>query len=381
MNNESLDALELTLNREKVIVRTSIIGIAANVLLAAFKAVIGVLSNSIAITLDAVNNLSDALSSVITIIGAKLGAKLPEKKHPLGYGRIEYLSAMLVAAIVLYAGITSLVESVKKIIHPETANYATVSLVIIAVAIVVKLILGRYVKRQGQKVNSGALIASGSDASFDAILSASVLASAIIYLIWGISLEAYVGVVISLVIIKAGVEMMIETLNDIIGQRGNAETSLRIREILTQEPEVRGAYDLTLFNYGPDKHYGSVHLELPDTMTVDEVDQLTRRAQARVLKETGVILTGIGVYSYNTSDDEAAQIRDTVQKTVMSHDWALQLHGFYADTEAKSMRFDVVLSFDVDKADAVGIMSQEVQALYPDYHIMILPDVDVVDLA
>lgn len=381
MNNESLDALELSMNREKVIVRTSIIGIAANVLLAAFKAVIGVLSNSIAITLDAVNNLSDALSSVITIIGAKLGAKLPDKKHPLGYGRIEYLSSMLVAAIVLYAGITSLVESVKKIIHPETANYATVSLVIIAVAIVVKLILGRYVKRQGQKVNSGALIASGSDASFDAILSASVLASAIIYLIWGISLEAYVGVVISLVIIKAGVEMMIETLNDIIGQRGNAETSLRIREILTQEPEVRGAYDLTLFNYGPDKHYGSVHLELPDTMTVDEVDQLTRRAQARVLKETGVILTGIGVYSYNTSDDEAAQIRNTVQKTVMSHDWALQLHGFYADTEAKSMRFDVVLSFDVDKADAVGIMSQEVQALYPDYHIMILPDVDVVDLA
>ena len=381
MNNESLDALELTLNREKVIVRTSIIGIAANVLLAAFKAVIGVLSNSIAITLDAVNNLSDALSSVITIIGAKLGAKLPDKKHPLGYGRIEYLSSMLVAAIVLYAGITSLVESVKKIIHPEAANYATVSLVIIAVAIVVKLILGRYVKRQGQKVNSGALIASGSDASFDAILSASVLASAIIYLIWGISLEAYVGVVISLVIIKAGVEMMIETLNDIIGQRGNAETSLRIREILTQEPEVRGAYDLTLFNYGPDKHYGSVHLELPDTMTVDEVDQLTRRAQARVLKETGVILTGIGVYSYNTRDDEAAQIRNTVQKTVMSHDWALQLHGFYADTEAKSMRFDVVLSFDVDKADAVGIMSQEVQALYPDYHIMILPDVDVVDLA
>jgi len=381
MNNERMDALELTLNREKVIVRTSIIGIAANVLLAAFKAVIGVLSNSIAITLDAVNNLSDALSSVITIIGAKLGAKLPDKKHPLGYGRIEYLSSMLVAAIVLYAGITSLVESVKKIIHPETANYATVSLVIIAVAIVVKLILGRYVKRQGQKVNSGALIASGSDASFDAILSASVLASAIIYLIWGISLEAYVGVVISLVIIKAGVEMMIETLNDIIGQRGNAETSLRIREILTQEPEVRGAYDLTLFNYGPDKYYGSVHLELPDTMTVDEVDQLTRRAQARVLKETGVILTGIGVYSYNTSDDEAAQIRNTVQKIVMSHDWALQLHGFYADTEAKSMRFDVVLSFDVDKADAVGIMSQEVQALYPDYHIMILPDVDVVDLA
>ena len=152
MNKENKAIEELAADREKTIVRTSFIGIGANVLLAAFKAVIGIVSNSIAVTLDAVNNLSDALSSVITIIGAKLGAKDPDKKHPLGYGRIEYLSSMLVAAIVLYAGITSLVESVKKIIHPETADYSTISLVIIAVAIVVKLVLGAYVKKQGEKV-------------------------------------------------------------------------------------------------------------------------------------------------------------------------------------------------------------------------------------
>ena len=119
MNNENANIAALAYDREKVIVRTSIIGIIANVLLAAFKAAVGLISNSIAVTLDAVNNLSDALSSVITIIGAKLGAKKPDKKHPLGYGRIEYLSSMIVAAIVLYAGITSIVESVKKIIHPE----------------------------------------------------------------------------------------------------------------------------------------------------------------------------------------------------------------------------------------------------------------------
>ena len=162
----------LSLNREKVIVKTSVIGIAANALLVAFKAAIGLASGSIAVILDAVNNLSDALSSVITILGAKLGAKQPNKKHPLGYGRIEYLSSMMVSAIVLYAGITSLVESVKKIIHPEAADYTVVSLVIIAAAVVVKLILGAYVKKQGKKVDSGALVASGSDASFDAVLSA-----------------------------------------------------------------------------------------------------------------------------------------------------------------------------------------------------------------
>ena len=164
------DIIKESENRDKVIVRTSIVGIVANIFLAAFKAVVGILSHSIAVVLDAVNNLSDALSSVITIVGTKLAGKLPDKKHPLGYGRIEYLSAMIVAAIVLYAGITSLVESVKKIIHPEKADYSAVALIIIASAVVVKLILGRYVKAQGEKVNSSALVASGADASFDAIL-------------------------------------------------------------------------------------------------------------------------------------------------------------------------------------------------------------------
>lgn len=365
--------------REKTIVRTSVISIITNVLLAAFKAAVGLISNSIAVTLDAVNNLSDAMSSVVTIIGAKFGSKQPDRKHPFGYGRVEYLSSMVVASIVLYAGISSLVESVRKIIHPETADYGMVSLVIIAVAIVVKLILGRYVKKQGEKVNSGALTASGSDAVFDAVLSASVLVSAIIFLIRGVSLEAYVGVVIAAVIIKAGIGMMAETLNDIIGQRGDARMNAQITRILKEEEAVRGAYDLVLFDYGPNKYYGSVHLELPDTMTVDQVDLLTRRVQARVHQETGVILTGIGIYSYNTKDEEVIRIRDDVQKTVTAHDWALQMHGFYADPGEKMMRFDVVVSFDIGRKEASEILNREIQALYPDYTHMIILDTDMTD--
>ena len=365
--------------REHVIVRTSAIGIGANVLLAAFKATVGLLSNSIAVVLDAVNNLSDALSSVITILGAKLGAKQPDKKHPLGYGRIEYLSSMLVAAIVLYAGITSLVKSIQEMIHPSTPEYGTVSLVIIAAAIAVKLILGRFVKRQGEKVNSGALIASGSDASFDAILSASVLACAILFLLTGLSLEPYVGAVIAVFIIRAGFEMMGDTVDDILGQRGDRELSAKIKGILREEPGVQGAYDLFLYNYGPNKNYGSVHVELPDTMTVDEVDRLTRRVQARVYRETGVVLTGIGVYSVNTSDEETAAIRNAIQDKVLSHDWAMQMHGFYADTKEKTIRFDVVLSFDIDRKEALEILTREVHTLYPDYTFQIIPDTDISD--
>lgn len=373
------DLSEEMLLREKTIVRTSIVGIVTNLLLVGFKAFVGLISNSIAVILDAVNNLSDALSSVVTIIGAKLGAKQPDKKHPLGYGRIEYLSSMIVAALVLYAGITSLVESIKKIVHPEAAAYNTVSVVIISVAIVVKLILGLYVKKQGRKVNSGALAASGSDALFDAILSASVLASAIVYLIWGISLEAYVGVVIAGFIVKAGIEMMIETLNDIIGKREDAETTKELKRVVCEEEAVLGAYDVTLFNYGPNKNYGSVHIELPDTLTVDDVDRITRRIQTNVFHKTGVILTGIGVYSHNTSNDAAAEMRNKIQETVLSHDWALQMHGFYADTEQKTIRFDVVVSFDVDRKEALGTLYREISGLYPDYELLIVPDVDAAD--
>ena len=187
------------LSRDKQIIRTSIIGIAANVMLAGFKAVMGLLSNSIAITLDAVNNISDAASSIITIIGTKLAGKAPDRKHPFGYGRIEYLSAMIISVIVLYAGITSFTESVSKIIEPETPDYSLPILIIIAVAVVVKIVLGRYVKSVGVKTNSGSLINSGEDAVMDSIISASTLAAAIIYMIWGIGLEAWLGAIISII--------------------------------------------------------------------------------------------------------------------------------------------------------------------------------------
>ncbi|SKC43778.1 cation diffusion facilitator family transporter [[Eubacterium] yurii] len=375
MSNESIEILAQ--KRERAIIRTSIIGIGTNVMLAVFKAIIGLISNSIAITLDAVNNISDALSSVITIIGTKLGAKQPDRKHPLGHGRIEYISSMVVAAIVLYAGITSLVESFKKIISPEKASYDTISLVIIAVAVLVKVLLGKYVKKQGVKHNSGALIASGSDALFDALISASVLASAIIYLAFDISLEAYVGVLISIFIVKAGIEMMTETISEILGKRSDKEDTDKIKNIIAEEKEVRGVYDLIIFNFGPSKNYASVHIELDDTMTVDEVDVLTRKIEAKVYQQSGVILTGVGVYSHNTSNEEVAVIKNTVKEKVLSFDWALQMHGFYVDMEEKSIRLDVVISFDIEKEKALSILTESISELYPTYSLKITTDLDV----
>ena len=367
------------MNREKTIVKTSIVGIVTNILLAVFKAGVGLLANSIAIILDAVNNLSDVLSSLVTIIGAKLANKAPDKKHPLGHGRIEYLSSLLVSGIIFYAGIVALIESVKKIINPQEPDYTAITLFVIFVAVVVKIILSRYVSKQGKKVNSGALSASGKDAFFDAILSASVLACAIFYLVFHISLEAYMGVIISFVIIRAGIKMMGETLHDILGQRADSKMSQKIKQILQEEPEIRGVYDLMINNYGPNKNYASLHIELPDTMCVEEVDRLTRKIEEKVYHKTGVILTGVGVYSYNTKGGEAAEIRNHIQQIVLAHDWALQLHGFYANIEENSLRFDVVLSFDIDREKALQILLEEIKQAYPDYKIQITPDIDISD--
>ena len=377
MSNDNVDVLSESEFRGKVIVRTSIIGIITNVVLAVFKAILGILVNSIALTLDAVNNLSDALSSVVTIIGEKLASKPPDKKHPMGYGRIEYISSMIIAALVLYAGITSLLECVKKIINPNHASYTMLSIFVIALAVVVKFLLGRYVKRQGEKINSGALIASGSDALFDSILSLSVFVSAIIFMIFRVSLEAYVGLVISAFMIKAGLEMILSTIDDIIGHRSDSEMVRKIKNMVKQEESVIGVYDLALFNYGPNKYYCSFHVELPDTMEVDEVDKLTRKLQYKIYNKTGIILIALGVYSYNTKDEEAGEIRKKIEREIMSHDWALQVHGFYVDTKNKTIRFDVVLSFDVERENAIKAIKREVSALYPDYQIQIVPDIDL----
>lgn len=363
-------------NREHIIIRTSVIGIVANLLLAGFKAAVGLSVHSIAVLLDAVNNLSDAMSSIITIVGTRLAARLPDKKHPLGHGRIEYLSALVVAGIVFYAGITSAVESVKKIIEPEVADYSLTSLIILAAAVLVKWLLGRYVRRQGERVQCGALTASGTDALFDAVISLSVLISALLFLATGISLEAYVGVVISIVIIKSGIGMMIETLHEILGQRMDAAFTNRVKEILASLPEVRGAYDLIIYNYGPNKNLASVHLELPDTMSVREVDALTRLAEEKVYRETGVILAGVGVYSYNTSDDAAARLRDDIRKRVLQHDWVVQMHGFYVQEEEKKIRFDVVLNFVIPPQKGLDILYREMREAYPGYRFQIAPDID-----
>lgn len=362
-------------DRSKIIIRTSIIGIAVNVILVLFKMTVGLIANSIAVILDAVNNLSDALSSIITIVGTKLAGKRPDKKHPYGYGRIEYLTSVIISVIVLLAGITSIRESIEKIFHPEAADYSVISLIIIAAAVIAKFLVGRYVKSVGKKINSGSLIASGEDAFMDSVLSLATLLAALVSVIWHISIEGWLGAVISIFIIKAGLEMLIETLNSIIGERADSEMSVKLKETVNSFDGVKGAYDLTLHNYGVEQIIGSVHIEVDDNMTAREIHSLTRRIALEAMNEYGIILT-VGIYAVN-STGEYAPIRKRAEEVAGEYEDILQLHGFYG--EENHVMFDLIIDFKADASKIKHEVTARLKNEFPEYEFDIILDSDYSD--
>lgn len=366
-------------DRGRIIIRTSIIGIVVNILLAGFKFVVGILSGSIAIMLDAVNNLSDALSSVITIIGTTLAGKAPDKKHPLGYGRIEYMSAIVISIIVLYAGITSFQESVKAIINPEPADYSAVMLVIVAVAVIFKIALSQYFIGTGKKVSSESLVASGTEARFDAIISVATLVAALIFILSGISLESWLAAIISLVLIKSGFEMLRDTVSQILGERISTETSQAVKKTILSVEGVEGAYDLLFSDYGPDRVLASVHIEIPDTYTADKIDVITRDITQKVYVEHHISIVSVGVYSINTKDSKVAAFRAEVSRIASLHNEVLQMHGFFVNFERKEIRFDLVMDFVPNRTAIFNQVLDEIKEKYSDYTVYANMDVSYSD--
>ena len=362
------------MSRSAQIIRTSIVGIVTNVLLAAFKAIVGVISSSIAIVMDAVINLSDALSSVITIIGTKLSQKPADRKHPFGYGRVEYFSAIIIAVIVLSAGVTSLIESIKKIFAPTKPNYTTATLIVIIVAIVVKILLGWYVKRQGNKLKSDALIASGSDALFDAIITLATLISAGVMLLWGVSLDGILGTLISILIIKAGIEMLASPVGELLGSRVSPELIAQIKKEVMEYDQVHGVYDIILHNYGPDVMIGSLHVSVDDGLTAQDIHGLTRKITLQMYQEHGIIMTE-GVYAVATGQNQRSDYQTKVLRALTAHKELVQIHGFYYSEKENLVTVDVVPDLTVrDETALCQKLTRELEELLPGEKVLITID-------
>ena len=362
------------MDRSKQIIRTSVIGIITNVLLAGFKALVGLLAHSVAIVLDAVNNMSDALSSVITIIGTKLSVRPADKEHPFGYGRVEYFTAIIISAIVLTTGITSLVESVKKIINPTQPDYTTITLIVIIAAIVTKLVLGWYVRKQGQKLESDALIASGSDALFDAVITLATLLSAGIMLIWNVSLDGYLGALISIVIIKAGIEMLASPINQLLGASVSAELTRQIKSEILEMEGVQGVYDIILHGYGPNLSIGSLHISVPDTMDAYQIHGLTRNISELMMSRHGIIMT-VGIYANATGSNRHAELQKEVVQTLSQQEHVLQVHGFYYYESDNRISIDVVPDMTVTDDEAfINLLTDKLKPILKGTPITIVID-------
>lgn len=360
--------------REKLIVRTSILGIIANIVLTVFKVIVGVAASSIAIILDAVNSATDALASVVTIVGVKLAGRRPDREHPFGYGRIEYLASAIVAIIIVAAGAISMKESIEKIIWPGDPSYGLPAIIVLVVAVVTKFALGAYFKRCGRITQSEALVGSGVDAWYDGILSGGTLVVVFAQMWFDVNIDGIVGAIISFFVLKAGFDVMRDSIRPIIGEAEDAETAKEIRAYIEDMPGVLGAYDLIVVDFGPNEFIGSVHIEVEDELTAQDIHRLTHAISEGVYERFHIILT-VGIYAANSTGDYA-EMHAYLKKLCEERPEILQHHGFYVDEDSKTVYFDLVIDF---KADPDAISGQIVEAMrdkFPGYEYVTVADAD-----
>lgn len=365
-------------SREKEIIKASAIGITMNVFLVIFKALVGFLSNSIAIILDAVNNLSDTISAIVTIVGTKLSAKAPDREHPFGHGRIEYFSAIIISSIVLWAGIGAFRESVIRIINPIKATYSIYTLAVIIVAIIVKFFFGKYAKKVGKSINSQSLVATGADAYMDSVLSFSTLICGLMSMFLDYSIEGYVGVIISIMILKSAISILQETLDVMIGSRPDSTLTKTLKDKINSYNGVQGTNDLMLHSYGPNRLYGSAHITVNDSMTARDIHGLTRMISEDILDEFGIVIT-LGVYALN-ENEEINSIKQDIEKIVKEYKEIIEIHGFYINEQIKRVSFDLIFDFSCKDPERIKAeIKKKIKEKYPEYRSHVLIDSDVSD--
>lgn len=363
---------------EGIIATTSGLGIAVNVLIAAMKVVVGLMASSIAIVSEGVNNAADALTSVLTLLGTKLAGKHPDEEHPFGYGRVEYLTSLLISVLILVTGIEMLKSAVELIFHPEELNISVISLVLVAVSAVVKFCLGIYTIAMGKKANSGALEAVGLDCRNDAFVSVVTIASAVAFLVFGLAIDAYVGVFTSLLILKAGVDVLKDTVSDLLGRPGEKELATKLYREIRATDGILGAADMMLHNYGPDAYSGSVNIEIDHDKTVGEIYQFLHKLQLRIMYEYHVVMV-FGIYAVDNDHAEVKAINKAVGKFVKETEHVKSFHAVYLEPGTDLLYCDLVVDYELEDWDKLRAdFTAYMQELCPGKQLMLTVETEFV---
>lgn len=356
-------------SRDSIISMTSGLGIAVNLLLALTKVVIGVLVSSIAIISEGVNNASDVLSSLLTLIGAKLARKHPDEKHPFGYGRIEYLVSLIISVLILVTGIEMVSSSVKAIFHPEELSISYLALGILAASAFIKFFLGTYTIKMGEKADSSALVGVGVECRNDVVATIITIVSSLIFLLFGFSVDAYAGIIVSLLIIKAGFDLLMDTLSDIIGRPGAHELAMKLIDEIKQTEGIISVADVMLHNYGPDAWSGSANVEMDHKMTVGEIYKILHELQLRIMYEYHVVMV-FGIYAVDNDHEEIRNLRAKIADYVKSQEHIKSYHAVYVSESNQKIYCDLIvdyklLDWDAQRQDFIKYIKE----FYPTYEI------------
>lgn len=301
--------------REKFGMLSGIVGIICNIILFAGKFFAGLMTSSIAVSADAFNNLSDAVSSIITLICFKTSGNPADKKHPFGYGRIEYISGLIVSIAIIFTGIEFTKSSVEKIFEPEAVSYDLVSVAILVASLAIKLWMGLFNRKIGNIINSTAMKATAFDSILDGIITVTILAGMTVNYLTGVSVDAYTGILVALFIIFTGVSIIKETINPLLGQSPSPELVKEINEIVLSNPNILGIHELTVHNYGPGKSVISLHAEMPANKNIMELHESADLIEKKLKNKFGCPAI-IHMDPIVTDNEEVTEIREKLSKIV-----------------------------------------------------------------
>ena len=333
--------------REKVGTKASVVGIVTNAALFGLKFILGSMMRSVAVIADGFNNLSDAASSIVSLIGFKVAGKKPDAKHPFGYGRIEYIAALVVSFLILTTGLSVIKDSFANIIKPESLSVTLAGFIGLGISIVAKIILGLYTKRLGKKIDSISLIASGTDALNDVVVTFATVISMVVFMIFKVNIDGYIGCVVAFFIIKAGIEVVTDALGPLLGQPADKEVVDKIEEIILSGEGIVGVHDLVVHNYGPGRIFASAHAEIPSDCDLLRMHDIIDQIETKIFKEINVEIT-IHFDPIDVNNDNLARMREKVAEIVNNIDSTLKFHDFrmVSGHTHTNLIFDIVYPYN-----------------------------------
>lgn len=355
-----------------------IVGIGVNIILFAIKFVIGIMTNSVAILADAFNNFGDIGSSVLTLMGFKLSSLPPDKEHPFGHGRIEYITSLIISIVIMIIGFQFLKDSFNRILKPSRLEFSWITIVTLFITIIIKLWLGWFNKKLGEKIDSEVLQANFLDSFSDVVSTLTVIFSLIISRFMAISVDGYIGLLVSLFIMYSGYSLIRESVDLLIGGRGDPYLAKKIKEKVISYEGILGIHDLMIHSYGPGQFVVSLHAEISEKMPIMEAHELIDTIERDLAEEMGIEVT-IHMDPLNLDDEEINRTRKEIANVISEIPEIDSFHDLrvVGKGDNKNIIFDVVVSFDIKPEEEEAfknMLNKKIQERYPGYNAVITID-------